>query len=820
MSTDRPTRPPVDPIRWKAASAELDELLEISPDLRADRLSALEARDATLAADVRAMLDAHATAVERGFLESQPPTPPGSIQPGTRVGAYQVRSLIGHGGMGSVWLADRADGHYTGHAAIKILNSRLSDDAGERRFRREGTILARLSHPNIARLIDAGVLDTGRPYLVLEHVEGLYIDDYCRRHHLDVATTLRLFLDVLAAVSHAHANLIVHRDLKPSNVLITTDGAVKLLDFGIATLLDHEGAHQTQTLDRGLTPKYASPEQMLGHPVTTATDVYALGALLYTLLAGQHPTGSESLAPADLLKRIVEQDPPPPSSVAPPERRRDLHGDLDRLIGKALHKAPDQRYPTVDAFADDVRRFLRHEPIRARTDTWAYRTHRFIRRRRRSLAAAALVTIGVVGLTVVYAGKLREERDRATREAQKAQRVSEFLSDLLRGADPYRNPVPGGEGPTVLALLDAGAARVDTELADQPALRVEMLATVGTTYERMGRPDKARPVLERAVTIARTLPASEGAILARSLNSLGVLLRDRGEPRDAEGLLTEAAALRRTHLGPTHPDLAITLVELSRALQDQGRMQEAEVPAREGLAIRLAALGLRHRETATSQNELALLLRNRGELREAEALFRENLTTVTMALGPDHPNTAVGRSNLATVLMVTGRAPEAETLIRESLASIKVALGEGHPSYPGTMHTLSSAVLEQGRVNEAASIAEEALRRGRVLLPPTHVRLLSMEVALGRARLAQGRAAEALPLFTHVLETRRTGLVPGDWRIGQAEALTGIALAALGERNRARELLTSATTHLADVAGVQAQDRKAAFDALARLQAS
>ncbi len=391
------------------------------------------------------------------------------------LGAYRLVSRIGQGGMGSVWLAERCDGRFEGRAAVKLLNIALMGRAGEERFRREGNILARLTHPHIAHLVDAGVSPTGQPYLVLEHVDGQSIDRYCDEHALGIEARLRLFLDVLEAVAHAHANLIVHRDLKPANVLVSVDGQVKLLDFGIAKLLegdarlDGPNAAETSALTReggaALTPEYAAPEQVTGGQVTTATDVYALGVLLYVLLSGQHPAGPDVRSPADAgarhrgrraaarvrrrgrsirrrhetLTRHAAQ-----CGTTPGRLRRTLRGDLDTIVAKALKKNAAERYASVTALADDLRRFLRHEPISARPDTLRYRTATFVRRHARGVAMSAAVVLLLGGLTAFYTSRLATERDRAQREAAKAAKVSELLTGLLTGADPYRESRDAG----------------------------------------------------------------------------------------------------------------------------------------------------------------------------------------------------------------------------------------------------------------------------------------------------------------------------------------------------------------------------------------
>ena len=392
---------------WQAVSSYLDQALEMPHEDRVAWLERLREENPVLAARLGALLTEYRVLSQEGFLEQGQPAladQPGLA--GKAIGGYTLIEPIAEGGMGSVWLAERSDGRFEGRAAVKFLNLALLGRGGGERFRREGSILARLAHPHIAQLLDAGVSASGQPYLILEHVDGEHIDRYCDHHRLDIEARIRLLLDVLAAVAHAHANLIVHRDIKPSNVLVWTDGKVKLLDFGIAKLLQDEaggGATTSLTREGGavLTPQYAAPEQVTGGMVTTATDVYALGVLLYVLLSGQHPAGAGHHSPADLVKAIVDTDPPRVSDAVALAKaegevlsaftnrattldklRRTLRGDLDTIVSRALKKNPSERYASVAALGDDLRHYLRQEAISARADTSTYRAAKFVRRSR------------------------------------------------------------------------------------------------------------------------------------------------------------------------------------------------------------------------------------------------------------------------------------------------------------------------------------------------------------------------------------------------------------------------------------------------------
>src|SRR6266542_4264509 len=455
--------------RWQVLSPHLERAMEMTDEERGRWLTSLRSRDPELSADLEALFEEQSSLDREGFLEGAVSLPPPASLAGQTIGAYTLVSAIGQGGMGSVWLARRSDGRFEGRAAVKLLNASLVGRAGEERFRREGSILARLTHPHIARLVDAGVSPAGQPYLVLEHVEGEQIDRYCDGKSLGVEARVRLFLDVLAAIAHAHANLIVHRDIKPSNVLVGTDGQVKLLDFGIAKLLEGEAGGG--------------------------------GATALNREAGRHPAEGAFQSPADLYKAIVDTEPQRLSDAV-----AQLKGDLDTIVAKALKKNPEERYASVSVLAGDLKRYLDNEPISARPDTLAYRTAKFVRRHRAAVAAAGAVVLLLAGLIGFYTLRLAKERDRARLQAQKATKVTELLTGLLTGADPYET-------------------RNAKEPTGQPELKAEMLTVMGRVYQRLGIHDKAQSLLEKALAVGRHSLGPEHERVAQSLNELGVLLR-------------------------------------------------------------------------------------------------------------------------------------------------------------------------------------------------------------------------------------------------------------------------------------------------------
>ena len=797
--------------RWRSITPYLDRALDLGPAERAAWVASLS--DPTLAADLQALLDDHDALDSNDFLAGAIAGQPDISIAGHRIGAYTLMSPLGRGGMGTVWLAKRSDGRFDGKVAVKLLSLGLVGRDGEVRFMREGSILARLTHPHIAHLVDAGVSSMGQPYLVLEYVEGEHIDAYCDRHALGLEARVRLFLDVLEAVAHAHANLIVHRDIKPSNVLVRTDGQVKLLDFGISKLIDADAdaAGLTMTADgaRLLTPAYAAPEQLTGGPITTATDVYALGTLLYLLLGGTI-AGPGAGSAAEWMRSIVETDAPRLSDVAP--NGRALRGDLDNIVAKALKKSPGGRYPSVSAMADDLRRYLRHEPVSARPDTLAYRTTKFLRRRARGVAVALAMTIAMASLAGFYTARLGAERDRARLEADKATRVTELLTSLLTASDPYATR---DREPTLRSILDAGAERVAGELRDQPAVRAEMMTVIGRVYQRLGVHEQAAPLLEDAVAARRG--HGDTLQLAQSLNDLGVLRRERGDAARATAPLEEALAMRRRLLGLEDKDVAVTLVELGRVYEDRGIYDRAEPLFRQALAIRRRVFGEEHRETATSKSALALLLWARGDVAAAEPLFRQSLATSRAVLSDDHPNVGSSWNNLGLMLLDRQDFVGSEPMFRESLAIKRRNLGNRHPTLAPSLNNLAASLRQQGKYAEARASLEEALAITRESLGNEHQSIANLEVNLARIHLAQHDAPAAEALARDALRRQQGTLQAGDWRMAVTKSVLGASLFDQRAFAAAERFLLEAHGVLRNAPGRQGREAAANRERLAAL---
>jgi serine/threonine protein kinase len=658
----------LDADRWHAVSAYLDEVLDVPHDARDAWLVRFREQHPALAQDLESLLDEQMALRRERFLEQPLPSFGPLPQAGHIIGAYALVAPIGHGGMGVVWLAERNDGRFDRRAAVKFLNVALAG-RGEERFAREGAILGRLVHPNIAQLIDAGVSPWGPPYLILEYIDGQPIDQYCNERGLDLAARLSLFLDVLDAVAHAHANLIVHRDLKPSNVLVDRDGRVKLLDFGIAKLLEdetHKGPATRLTREGGaaLTPEYAAPEQVTGAPVTTGTDIYALGVLLYVLVTGEHPAGPAVRSPAELMKAIVEGDARRPSDVVgQAARRRQLRGDLDTIIGKALKKEPAARYASVTAFGDDLRRFVRHEPISARPDTLVYRARTFIRRHRLAVAAAVLLLMALsVGLYEV-----NRERALAQRRFTDVRQLAGRLLDL----DVQVRALPGSSKARQL-IVDSALEylqRLTADVARDPELTLE----VGTAYMRVARVQgvpistnlgqlaEADLTLQKAEALIDGLLATRPADRTAMLRSAQIahdrmILAGLKRPADAAMKFAEKSVDRLERYlqsGDVNPSdaqqVVLTYQNVARRYIRVDRLDEGIRMCRR--TIEVARATNQPLYGAAALLVLATALQARGDLEEALDSVRE--AARVLELPPGEPN--AGRAmNFAMALIDEG----------------------------------------------------------------------------------------------------------------------------------------------------------------------
>ena len=679
MADERdPTPSAPDAAEWRALFALLDEALDLDDAARGPWLEALAARDPSRAERVAGLLAEREQVSREGFLGGQAVPPPVTGgRSGAMCGPYVLEALIGRGGMGSVWRGRRTDGRYEATVAIKLLSSPMLGADGEKRFRREGQILARLRHPNIAQLLDAGISDDGQPFLALEYVEGEHLDQWADARGLSVRERVRLFLDVLRAVAHAHTNLVVHRDLKPSNILVDADGRVVLLDFGIAKLItDEEGGPVATQLTREgaqvLTPRYAAPEQVTGGEVTTATDVYALGVVLCELLSGESPYRTPRASVGALEDAIVTGDPVRPSDLAPVVRRKVLRGDLDTIVLKALRKAPSERYATVTALADDLEAWLDGRPVRARPDAFGYRAARFVRRHALAVGATAAVFVAVLGGAGVALWQARVARA----EAERAEEITNFITGIFREADPYERSEATLTAPE---LLQQAYARVQTSFADRPTLRFELTWLIGSSLANLQEYAAAEPVLFDAAAQADSLFATTDPERLKAQAALGGLMRYRGQLDRMDSLLTATLVTLRGMPEPPLPLLVTTLVDSAHLAIDRGNAPAAIAPARaaDSLAVFFRDSALDQRVAAAQVLAIALDI---GQAPPGDVLqAAERAMTLTKSLygGRDnHPRVIEGKMTIARALAGLERLDEAIQVLTDADTASAESAGE------------------------------------------------------------------------------------------------------------------------------------------------
>ena len=716
--------------RWRQLSPLLDCALGLAEPERAQWLAGLRARDPALAAEVEALLGEADAIDAAGYLEQGPAPPGGATLAGQTFGAYTLEEPLGHGGMGSVWLAHRSDGRYEGKVAVKLLNAALVGRAAEQRFKREGDVLARLTHPHITALLDAGIAPTGQPYLVLERVEGEEIDRYCDTRGLGVEARLRLFLDVLAAVAHAHANLIVHRDIKPANVLVTGGGVVKLLDFGIAALLDDDegagGATQlTREAGRVLTPEFAAPEQLAGLPVTTATDVYALGVLLYVLLAGQHPAGETTSTPARLLQAIVETPAPRISEAVAstrsatterltanagargttPERlRRRLRGDLDNIVARALKKEPRERYASVTAFAEDLRRYLANQPVSARPDSFAYRATKFVQRNRLPVALsslAAVATLAGLAGTILQWRHAAEQRDFALRQVARVEAVNDLTGFLLYNAAPSGKPF------TVPELLARAEKIIDRETSD--ASRSDLLVAIGRDYSTLDAQGDGRRVLARAYALSRGDP--DPAVRARAACAWANALAYQGEREESDRIYAEALAALPDRVEYRYDRIDCLLLATEAALT----LGENDVGVQRAEEAQRLFPGLPFASPVLDQKVwqgMAEAYRVAGQFTKADAAFAVAERKLVSLGRDDTQQAGTLLNNWGIALVQMGQPYRAEGLLRKAIA-ISRSDDAGKGVSPMLLTNYARALNDLDRSDEAARYAERASAKAR-----------------------------------------------------------------------------------------------------------
>lgn len=727
---------------------------------------------------------------------------------GRQVGDYRLIRRIGVGGMGAVYTAERADRRFERTVAVKLVRGGPDQQQIRRRFRRERRILAGLEHPNVARLLDAGVTGDGVPYFVMENVEGVPIDRFCAGEGLSVEGRVELFLQVCEAVRYAHQRLVVHRDIKPGNILVTPEGRAKLLDFGVAKLLGDEGKGDDLTLasaGRPLTPSYASPEQLRGEPVSTASDVYSLGVVLYELLTGRRPVEVDGspLSIARSLETIPEAPSEAVSEEAWGERsedaRRELSGDLDHILLMALRKEPERRYDSADRLAEDLRRWLGHKPVRARPDTLGYRGRKFVRRNRAAVVAAAAVVLSLLaGITArtVEARRATRAAERAEAERANAEAASTYLERMIWTASPGWATPGDRVGPhlTIADLLESIESSVGEELADRPTIEARIRRMLGIAFFYMARYEDAARQAERAYRLDRAAYGEFHYDVAHDLEILADAESARGSFDAALGRYRRAIRIfRRVVTGPdTDLFFIATLNNHGKTLQALGRYEEAETLLLEARDRSRSDLGPNHPMEAIVISNRALVSAGRGELDRAADQVREALRIWRGVPGRERFEQGAAMASLARIEVLRGRLEAADSL----LASAREVLGRTPETYHSFAYGVWTALARLHEVRGELDRAEAAARRALGVLEgkvgSEHPDVAGAETILGRVLVAAGRPGEAEPLLRHAVAVYERLLPEGTWILAEARAALGEALRAMGQREEAEALLRDA----------------------------
>jgi eukaryotic-like serine/threonine-protein kinase len=700
-----------------------------------------------------------------------------SMEEGDRIGPYRVLRTLGVGGMGEVFLAERADAEFDQQVAIKVVYGGTVARAVHSRLKIERQILAQLDHPNIAHLLDGGSLADGTAYIVMEYVDGVPIDVYCDSNRLDIAARLKLFQIVCAAVHYAHQNLIVHRDLKPSNILVTADGVPKLLDFGIAKLLDERQAgHHTLAVThadfRLMTPDHASPEQVRGQVITTASDIYVLGVLLYKLLTGTGPFLIASMRLTDIERAICEKVPPLPShaigaddsvqtrgitdarSTSANRLRRILRGDLDNIVIMAMRKEPERRYSSSQQMAADIQRYLEGKPVIARRDTMSYRSAKFVRRHWLAVTAAASVIFLILAFattTYIQSVRIAAERDRAAeqraaaeRERTRAEEVSSFLVNLFKLSDPQENR---GNQVTARELLDSGAKRLQAELQGQPATKAALLSTVGAVYDSLGQYTEAQRILSESL---RLQPLSQDKSRIETLLELSRSRTGAGDLAGAEAPLQEALHLSQTNFGADGEESGRTLWALGQLRYQQNQLTDAKQLYNRSLNI-LESTGAPPTDVSALLDDLAQVYAGELQWALAKQTYERALEIDRRILGDDHPRIAMRLSNLADIAQSTGDLKLAETLLRDAIRRDEKAYGDVHPETGAAQGNLGLLLQGEGRMTEAEPLLRNALDVTLKLYGADNYNVAYARVSLAMLLRDQGNLSGAETEFRQAL---------------------------------------------------------------------
>lgn len=791
--------------QWEKINSVIDKALTLPEEQRDSFISKQCKNNPELKAKITELLKSIKKSATESFLE-KPDDYPGTLAAniavetnnpddnsslvGQTIGVYHIDELVAHGGMGSVFRAHRADEAYESTVALKVLRRGLDTPSNVARFKRERNILAKLNHPNIARLLDGGMTGEGLPYLVMEYVKGENLIEYCNKHQLSIPGRITLFEDICKAVQHAHHNAVIHRDLKPSNIFVTKDGTVKVLDFGIAKLFEpndsEKNRFKTRTKARMITPGYAAPEQLNNQPVTTATDTYTLGILLYELLAGLHPFDHQHKSSTEIEAAILKSTPYKPSqnfsrqpkneqqslanhrNSTPGEVKNKLQGDLDAIIMKALRKEPDARYHSVEQLWDDLQRRKQNLPIIARKDTFRYKSSKFIKRQKTALAVAAGFLILIASFITFYTWQITKQRNEAQQAEQKARQTLQYLINIFDYADPNQ---ASAQNLTAAQMLDRGTDYIDSEIADQPEVKAALLGTMGSIYKNLGQYQKAGSLLTESLQMNRQLYSEDHLNLANSMYRWAGYKMKTGADSLAKSYFRKSAAMYN-RLG-NRSKYAATLGELGWAYYLDGKYEKADSLLQKALSINRALHGPNSGEVAWDYQYLGWISNGQGDFQHADSLFRKALTIRTEKFGVHHRLTAQTQQSLARILYNRQQYDEARQYVQAALNTQQDIFDGNHADIASSLNILGLINMREGQYKKAENYFTQVLHMRLDLFGNNHPYVLTTRNNLASVYYFMGNYGKAADMFSQVVNT--TKKVRGPFHPEVATSLNNLA---------------------------------------------
>lgn len=781
----------------------LQNLCEDNPDMQEEieeLLSHLDQSEGLLEHHLEkneALLEEFATQLEKSA-----PKVDYSLE-GRKIGKWKLAEMLGHGGMGSVYKAKRIDSEIRQIGALKVMHQNLKTPDNVQRFKLEQQILAGLNHPNIASRLDGGITHDGLPYLVMEYVEGMPILNYCDSKNLTIKKRIQLFIQVCEAVQYAHKNLIVHRDLKPENIWVTNEGHIKILDFGIAKLLDPDiydfSAIETRKGASLMSLESAAPEQVSGAGITTSTDLYALGILLYKLLAGIHPFDFKDKRYRSIMQMIQEDDPPVPSQriskladdnliseiaesrmTTPSDLIRRLKGDLDAIISKTLRKESDARYNSAGQLIEDIRSYLRDKPVLARGEAFQYKVKKFFKRNLKALSASVMFILVVISLVSYYTFQLAEERNTARLEANKAEQVKSLLIEIFQSGNPFLES--DAKDISVREVLDYGTEKVTQELKKQPLVQAELLEALGNVYTGLAVYPEAEPLLRQSLETYKKKLGPRHTNVARTSHILGFLLLRKGKYEEAERLFERGKQIYKTQLGENHTDYAYALKMMGYLYAETGRPKQAL-----GFYNRAVEIYEKNNspDIAGTLNDLGYLLKDLGEYEEAVTIFERCIRILKEQYDNPKAEIANASSGIAQVAHMRGDLKEAQNRYQNVLNMREDVFPKGHTYIAASKLRLGWVMVQQGQITAAMPMVREAYEIFKNNLPGDHWKIAASEGVLALAWIGQGKFSKAEKTLLNTYNVFKTQFGKKDWRTQSARQTLAKLYSAWGKPQKA-----------------------------------